>query len=147
MSYPSSFITYCTLINNRLTSLRKRVLYILWHEKKPLKAYDVLHQLTQMKINAKPSTVYRVLDYFIACNLVHKIESIQSYVLCHAPIEQLANEILLVCKTCHAVDETHDQNLLNLIKELAKLNGFTIGQDAIELKGVCQICGLAQEST
>ncbi|MGQ3888496.1 Fur family transcriptional regulator [Legionella sp. CNM-1927-20] len=140
MIYPSSFIEYCKLIRHKMTSLRKTVLYILWHTKKPLKAYEVLDYLLQIKGNSKPSTVYRVLDYFIACGIVHKIESIQSYMLCHTPIKQASVELLLVCSQCHQVNEVHDKEILSVVESLAKVNDFLISKEAIELKGICKRC-------
>lgn len=82
MAYPVAFLDFCATVAHKPTSLRKNVLYILWRSDKPLKAYDILEQLLQFNANAKPPAVYRVLDYFVALGLVHKIESIQSYSLC-----------------------------------------------------------------
>lgn len=140
MIYPDAFVAYCAQIDYRLTSLRKSVLFILWHLQKPLKAYEILNQLLQIKQNSTPPTVYRVLDYFVASGLVHKVESIQSYALCHEPERHLPSEILMVCTHCHQVRESYDPALRALVQHLSEQNGFHIGQDAIELKGFCNAC-------
>ncbi|STX29917.1 Fe2+/Zn2+ uptake regulation proteins [Legionella beliardensis] len=140
MTYPPSFINYCKTLNSKLTSLRKSVLYILWGTKKPLKAYEILDCLLQIKENSKPSTVYRVLDYFIACGIVHKIESIQSYILCQEPVKPSLSEFLLVCKRCHQVNEICDKSLFKLIAQLVETYHFSLNQEAIELKGACFNC-------
>lgn len=147
MTYPALFVEYCASIETkrRLTSLRRSILYILWHTKKPLKAYEILNALLQNKQNSKPSTIYRVLDYFVALRLVHKIDSIQSYTLCHQPKERLPREILMVCNHCFGVHESYDQALIETIQNLAKKNLFQLGQDVIELKGLCQNCSLLCE--
>lgn len=140
MIYPPSFIDYCATIDYRLTSLRKSVLYILWHIKKPLKAYEILNKLLEIKENSKPPTVYRVLDYLLACGIVHKIESIQSYTLCHEPEKHLPSEVLMVCNHCHGVQEVYDKTMSDLVKKLAAENLFIPGQDTIELRGYCHGC-------
>ncbi|WP_176119746.1 MULTISPECIES: transcriptional repressor [Legionella] len=130
-------------IEIRLTSLRKSILYILWGTTKPLKAYEILDRLLQSKQNAKPPTVYRVLDYFVECGVVHKIESIQSYTLCHEPEKHYSSEVLMVCNDCHQVNELYDQAMHDLVHKLSKENRFHLGQGAIELKGICHQCQLA----
>lgn len=140
MIYPTAFLDYCVLMESRLTSLRKCTLYILWLLEKPLKAYEIVDELKNIQVNAKPTTVYRVLDYFVACGMVHKIESIQSYTLCRTPKKQLPSELLMVCNSCHSVHEVYDKEVRTLVQKLALQNFFYLGQDAIELKGLCKIC-------
>lgn len=140
MNYPQDFLAYSASIDIKLTSLRKSILYILWQENKPLKAYEILNELQQSKKNSQAPTVYRVLDYFVSAGLVHKIESIQAYTLCIEPKKHLASEILMVCSDCYQVREIHDQDLRNLVQALATRHCFSLAQDAIELKGSCQNC-------
>ncbi|MDP1604107.1 MAG: transcriptional repressor [Legionella sp.] len=140
MIYPVPFNDYCASIESRLTSLRKSILYILWHTEKPLKAYEILNALLQIKENSQPSTVYRVLDYFVNSGVVHKIESIQSYTLCREPRKHLPSEVLMVCSKCHHVRELYDTNMRALVQKLSCENFFHLGEDAIELKGLCATC-------
>ncbi|VEG91874.1 Fur family transcriptional regulator [Legionella spiritensis] len=140
MIYPDAFLEFCSTTSHKLTSLRKHILYILWSANKPLKAYEILDQLLQTMSNAKPPTVYRVLDYFVVNGLVHKIESIQSYTLCQEPDKQYASEILMVCDSCHGVLEVYDETLHGLLKRLSTNRQFALGADTIELKGICHLC-------
>ena len=140
MNYPVPFLDYCDAIEIRLTSLRKAVLYILWQMERPLKAYEVLDNLLQTKENAAPPTVYRVLDYFVAAGVVHKIESIQSYTLCREPKKILPQEILMVCNQCRRVQEIYDEKFGLLIQKLSQHHYFQLNQEAIELKGLCRDC-------
>ena len=140
MIYPARFIDYCTSIEMRLTSLRKSILYTLWHIGKPLKAYEILNELQQIRQISSPAAVYRVLDYFVHCGVVHKIESIQSYTLCHEPKSHLPSEVLMVCGRCHGVREAWDKSLINFAKKLSEDNFFQLGQDVIELRGICYSC-------
>lgn len=147
MIYSTPFLAYCASINLKLTSLRKSVLFILWDGKKPLKAYEIVEKLNLIKQNATPPSVYRVLDYFVEFGVVHKIESIQSYTLCHEPEKHLPSEILMVCSHCYQVQELYDNNIRILVQQVAMNNHFTLGQDAIELKGVCEQCCLEKSSS
>jgi Fur family zinc uptake transcriptional regulator len=141
MSYPTPFIQLCSLLELKLTSLRREVLFILWQAAaKPLKAYEVLDNLLKTKLNAKPPSVYRALLFFVNHGVVHKIESIQSYTLCCSPARQLASEVLMVCDKCHNVSEIHDKKMQTLVSKIAIENAFKLRDDVIELKGLCYNC-------
>ncbi|KTD07241.1 Fur family transcriptional regulator [Legionella jamestowniensis] len=145
MNYPASFLAYCGSMNLKWTSLRKNVLFILWESKKPLKAYEILEKLTLTKQNTTPPSVYRVLDYFSRYGVVHKIESIQSYTLCHEPEKHLSSEILMVCNHCYQVQEVYDSKIHILAKQLTQNHHFHLGQETIELKGFCEKCCLVMK--
>ncbi len=140
MNYPRLFKEYLITFPLRLTSLRKEVLYILWCANKPLKAYEILDSLLKTKPNSTPPTVYRTLIFFLNANVVHKIESIQSYTLCSEPEKHLPSEILMVCNDCHQVIEIYDAKMRELVANIARDNNFHLKQDVIELKGSCKIC-------
>ena len=140
MNYPLSFTQYCSTLELKLSSLRKEVLYILWCEKRPLKAYEILENLLKVKSNSTPPTVYRALLFFVAKGIVHKIESIQSYTLCCEPEKHLSSEVLMVCNQCHQVIEIYDADVRRLVAKIADTQQFQLKQDAIELKGLCKEC-------
>ncbi len=48
-----------------------------------ISAYDLLDLLREAEPQAKPPTVYRALDFLLEQGFVHKVESTNSYVLCH----------------------------------------------------------------
>ncbi|MBA2710203.1 MAG: transcriptional repressor [Tatlockia sp.] len=140
MIYPASFLSYCSTMGLKITSLRKSVLFILWNTNKPLKAYEILDNLLKIKKNAKPPTVYRVLDYFVDYGVIHKIESIQSYTLCCEPEKHYSSEVLMVCNDCHQVKEIYDDSMHSLVQKLSKEHLFHLGKGAIELRGICEKC-------
>ena len=147
MPYPAAFLEFCQSFDFSFTSLRRNVLFILWSCDKPLKAYEILEQLLKTRQQAKPPTVYRVLDFFVSAGIVHKIESIQSYTLCYEPEKHHTSEILMACSACHQVLEVYDQTMHELLMRLSKSNHFHLGQDIIELKGFCEICAKSNEVT
>ena len=52
----------------RLTPIRKKVLELIWKSHKPIKAYDLLAQLSSEDYVEKPPTVYRALEFLIENN-------------------------------------------------------------------------------
>jgi Fur family zinc uptake transcriptional regulator len=140
MIYPVSFLIYCSVIGLKLTSLRKTVLFILWEDRRPLKAYEILEKLSVLKENSTAPSIYRALDYFLHYGVVHKIESIQSYTLCESPDKQLPSEVLMLCSQCNGVKEVYSEDIRTWVQRLAKENQFCLGQAPIELKGVCKSC-------
>lgn len=65
----------------KLTSLREQVLNLLLQQNKPIKAYDLLAKLKDIRPSAKPPTVYRVLDFLVEHKAVIRLEACNSYIL------------------------------------------------------------------
>jgi Fe2+ or Zn2+ uptake regulation protein len=65
----------------KLTSLREQVLRLLLEQIKPIKAYDLLSKLKEIRPTAKPPTVYRVLDFLVEHKAVIRLEACNSYIL------------------------------------------------------------------
>lgn len=140
MAYPVEFVEFCLVVHGKMTALRKEVLFILWRSKKPLKAYEILNVLHTVQPHAKPTSVYRVLDFLVASGLVHKIDFLQAYALCTDIDSHASSEIMLVCHVCHRVLEIFDALIHRQLFDLAKFNHFTWEEGMIELKGLCQDC-------
>ena len=136
----SEFQQYVENLELKITAVRKEVLHILWSADHPLKAYEILDQLTAGKPNATPPTVYRSLAFFLSAGIVHKVESIQSYTLCCEPKKKFSSEVLMVCHACHGVVEMYDDVLRHMISKLAQHHAFKLNKHAIELQGMCESC-------
>ena len=65
----------------KLTSLREQILNLLLQQVKPIKAYDLLAKLKEIRPSAKPPTVYRVLDFLVEHKAVIRLEACNSYIL------------------------------------------------------------------
>lgn len=142
MNYPIAFLQYCEHIDSRITTWRKRVLYLLWEQQRPLRAYEILAQLKQTKDeNITPMTIYRVLDYFIKHHVVHKIESIQAYKLCDfATTDTPARELLMICLQCMTIKEFSDSQSNSLLEQLFANCNYNMAEQVIELSGICEKC-------
>jgi Fur family transcriptional regulator, zinc uptake regulator len=131
----------CAQNNIRLTKSRKRVLEIVLQSHKAAKAYDVLEVLAEEDKSAKPPTVYRALEFLQQNSLVHKIESLNAYVACNsAQHKHEVGNYFLICNNCGEVEEFFDKSIHSLIEQNAKNTNFKLGQQTVEIKGICGEC-------
>jgi len=131
----------CAEKNIRFTPLRQRVLELLWSSHKAAKAYDILHTLQQEDKSAKPSTVYRTLDFLQELKLAHKIDSLNAYVGCLHP-EEGHNCQFMICRNCETVQESCDSSVFKAITESAQKLHFIVERQMIEVHGLCANCQL-----
>ena len=121
------------------TQLRRTVFKLIWQSHIPLKAYDILQQLQKKDPAAKPITVYRALDFLLKNNMVHKLESQNTYFGCTHPGE-LHNCYFLVCKKCQVVEEGCRSDLLQNIYANLRKNDFVVEHVTLEIQGLCKNC-------
>lgn len=133
---------FCSKKNITLTPLRQDILKIIYSDKSPLGAYDILNKLKKKRPNAEPPTVYRVLEFLMEAKLIHRIESQNTYVVCShlAESSQLHLAILLFCKKCRNSFEFEDKNIVQSLKKLAVKNSLEIDSSVIEIQGTCKKC-------
>lgn len=124
----------------RLTSAREQVFLLMAQNDGAIGAYDLLDKLKQVDPSAKPATVYRALDFLAKQGFVHKIESINSFLLCHHFSECNHPVQLLICDKCGSVEEIQSNNLDSIIRAMADENGFSISQQIVEAHGLCKQC-------
>lgn len=123
------------------TRLRRLILRLLLEAKGPLKAYDMVDKAWERGDKLTPATVYRVLEHLKAAGLVHKVNSLNSYVVCsdHGT-EADHHPLLLVCPDCRKATEINDSDLSDAL--FARLNalGHHVASGSVEIHGVCDAC-------
>ena len=129
----------CARRGARLTRLRRRVLELVWRGHSAVKAYELLGELGHDGGAAKPPTVYRALDFLIAHGLVHRLESLNAYVGCPRPGAPHDGQFL-ICGSCGTVREFTAPAVQGAIAREAASLGFAVGQQTIEVHGVCESC-------
>jgi len=129
----------CAKRNERLTSLRKTVLKLVWSSHKPIKAYDLLEKLTDFHDRPAPPTVYRALEFLQEAGLVHKIQSLNAYIGCADPVRHHQGQFL-ICEDCGTVAELDDNAITSRIDHNAKRVGFKVNDETVEVIGLCQSC-------
>lgn len=129
----------CTDNQCRLTPIRKKVLELIWKSHKPIKAYDLLAQLSSEDFVEKPPTVYRALEFLIDNNLIHRIESQNAYIGCNSNHETLDSKFL-ICDQCNQVEELSEPKINKTLSEISKKQGFTPSLVNVEIHGTCSHC-------
>lgn len=87
----------------RLTPQRLEVLRLMSLQDGAISAYDLLDLLREAEPQAKPPTVYRALEFLLEQGFVHKVESTNSYVLCHLFDQPTHTSAMFICDRCGAV--------------------------------------------
>ena len=131
----------CKRDGARLTSLRRRVLELVWQSHQPLGAYDILGQLSaEDGRRAAPPTVYRALDFLLEHGLVHRIASQNAFVGCNQPGEHHQG-CFLICRQCHTAIELEAPEVDSAIHAAARAIGFQVEGQTVEIRGLCSRCG------
>jgi Fur family zinc uptake transcriptional regulator len=132
----------CSARGARLTPARAQVFLLLAEVDGAIGAYDLLEELKKEDPSAKPATIYRALDFLSKQGFVHKIESINAFMMCHHfgdcdhPVQ------LLICDSCNSVEENQSGEFDTALKNMAIKSGFTISHQVIEAHGICKQCKL-----
>lgn len=135
--------TLCARQGVRLTTLRKRVLELVWQSHKPLGAYDILAVLSEQDgRRAAPPTVYRALDFLLENGLVHRIASLNAFIGCSHP-EHPHQGQFLICRSCHTAIELENAAVSDAIAAAAASVNFQAEAQTVEVVGICAPCRLA----
>lgn len=129
----------------RFTSLRRRVLEIVWHSHRPVGAYDILASLGGEGKRPAPPTVYRALDFLIDAGLVHRLDSLNAFIGCADPGSRHTGQFL-ICRSCRTVIELDDRGIERLVARTATALGFTDVRQVLEIEGLCNSCRAAAAS-
>lgn len=131
----------------RLTSQRAEVLRLMAEQPGSISAYDLLDQLRVSEPQAKPPTVYRALDFLLEQGFIHRVESNNSYVMCHHFEVPAHTSVMLVCDRCAAVTEKQAQGVEKIIAGLAGEAQFALRHSVIEAHGLCENCAAVEACT
>ncbi|MDR0225421.1 MAG: transcriptional repressor [Burkholderiaceae bacterium] len=124
-----------------LTRHQSLVLDALTREEQPASAYALLDQLRGEGLRA-PQQVYRALDKLMEYGLVHRVETLNSFVVCAHPHDHgHGPAVLAICDQCGHVDEFADPAIERRLKTWSRDHGFRMGATTVEMHGVCARCG------
>lgn len=137
----------CQQRSVRLTPQRLEVLRLMSQHNGAISAYDLLDLLRVSEPQAKPPTVYRALDFLLEQGFIHRVESTNSYVVCHHFEQPSHTSAMLICDRCGQVTEQRAEGVEDILKSLALKSGFTLGHSVIEAHGFCRPCGEIETCT
>ena len=135
----------CDERSQRFTSVRRRVLELVWDSHKPIGAYDILEVLNKETGSAAPPKVYRALDFLIDAGLVHRLDSLNAFIGCPDPAQRHAGQFL-ICLECRSVTELCDVEIENLVTQTADRHDFSASRQMLEVEGLCKSCRTAAQS-
>lgn len=134
----------CQEAGGRFTDKRRDILKNLIEAKQPLSAYDLVELYNQNSTKkVQPMSVYRILDFFIEMKLIHKLPTLNKFVVCsHLACQHShKDQYFVVCKNCGTAEEISmnaqlTQELNNSISSV----GFQLIDAQFELFGLCKDC-------
>lgn len=108
----------------------------------PLSAYDLLDQLRDQGLKA-PLQIYRALEKLQEVDLVHRLESMNSFVACAQPNCHVKTGLVAfaICEKCGVVSEFSDEVVQTRLAAWADERSFTTTKTSLEIRGLCQGCG------
>jgi Fur family zinc uptake transcriptional regulator len=134
----------CQTRGVRLTTVRRKILGLIWQSHAPVGAYDLLARLNRGGGKVAPITVYRALDFLMAQGLVHRIASLNAYIGCaHVDSKKAGHDHaaqFLICKGCGSAAELESPALRRALARAVSGRGFTIDQQIVEISGLCPHC-------
>ena len=133
-------ISLCMEKNESLTPNRLLILDILLESDKPISAYDINSIIRDRGKNLNISSVYRVIEFWVRLNVIHKISYLNKYMLCDNTDEKHTH-ITNICTRCLTVIETCNESMGLDLKESSKKLGVVLSPDInIEIPVICQKC-------
>lgn len=134
----------CQQNSQRLTAKRERVLSVLLQAKTPLSAYEIAEAYRQQTDENMPvMSVYRILDFLAANELVHKLSSTNQFLACsHIACEHKHDTPqFLICDHCHRVFEKGlDPSVRQALEASVMDSDFDLSHPQLELHGRCDQC-------
>jgi Fur family zinc uptake transcriptional regulator len=107
----------------------------------PMSAYDLLDALRDEGLKA-PLQIYRALEKLQALDLVHRLESINSFVACAEPKchHQSGFAAFAICDNCGTVTEFADEIVASRLAGWATERNFKVEKTSLEIRGLCTSC-------
>ena len=124
--------------NQTLTKNQRIVLNLLQDSGEPLKAYFILDSLKKEGLNS-PLQVYRALDKLVELGKIHKVESLNSFIICNNS-NCASNTAFTICERCGKVKEIKNNNITEGVNELVRENKLNITRYNLEFYVVCNTC-------
>lgn len=124
----------------RLTPIRREILRLMARKNKAVGAYELLAELQKSDPDSKIITVYRALEFLREHGFIHRIESLNAFVVCWHP-ERKHQAQLIICENCGEVKEVEVPDIADQLDKTAKAAGFTRLSQTIEAHGLCRDCG------
>jgi Fur family zinc uptake transcriptional regulator len=122
-----------------LTRNEELVFRVLARSVVPMGAYAILNNLRSQGLRSALQ-VYRALDRLMQRGLVHRLESLNAYLVCTQHCRQPHAAAFAICDRCGAAREFHEAAIEHALENWARRNGFHPSASSVELRGLCRSC-------
>jgi Fur family transcriptional regulator, zinc uptake regulator len=123
------------------TEMRAGVFAAIAARGQPASAYDIADEVSRARgRRVAPNSVYRILDLFVASNLVRRVESSNAFIANSHP-GCLHDCIFLICDNCGQTTHIDNDAIANDVRGAASAKGFAPARPVIEVRGKCADCG------
>jgi Fur family transcriptional regulator, zinc uptake regulator len=129
----------CLRRGKRLTPIRRKVLELLLHQRRSLKAYELLEEIRQIQPGAVPPTVYRALEFLVDQGLIHRLDAVNAWAACMDAAGK-PHDLLVICTRCGAVAELSDPVMGRQLADKVANAGFVLTGHETELRALCKRC-------
>lgn len=108
---------------------------------RPLSAYELLDKLRKEGVRSPP-TVYRALEKLQTEGLVHRVESLNAFVVCRHQCDGHHDQMspFAICTQCGDVRELCEPALTRALKKLGAAFLAEVDHKVFEVSGVCHAC-------
>lgn len=138
MQKAKNFLTQLKKDGERITTIRRVILYTLEKIDSPLSAYEILGQINDMGLATHKTTIYRELDFFLKKNIIESIPlrgREQHYALCGEHYHYL------VCTQCTLVQKIPlVDDLDETENKIYKKFNFKAQSRSLVVYGLCANC-------
>lgn len=134
----------CIESGGKLTAKRKSILTMLLSTNTPLSAYEIADHYKETVNETIPvMSVYRMLNFLMKENLVHKLSLTNKYIACSHIACDHAHQIpqFLICDECHNVREVGiKKDIIEALQNSVESADFYLNSPQLELHGICKDC-------
>lgn len=105
-----------------------------------LSAYQIADMLSASGHRLTATQAYRTLARLISRDKVRRVETLSAYAAMDG-----ACDVILICKSCGALQSVAEPTLRRQIADFAKAHHFAMDHAALELVGNCLQCEVGRE--
>jgi Fur family zinc uptake transcriptional regulator len=122
------------------TEMRAQIYAAIAEQERPASAYDIADLVSQRRgKRVAPNSVYRILDLFVANDLVRRVESANAFVANSHP-GCVHDCIFLICDQCGQTTHIDNDRIANDVRDASSASGFAPQRPVIEVRGTCADC-------
>ncbi len=134
----------CAESGGKLTEKRSQLLTILIESQEPLSAYEVLERYNLTVEKSMPAmSAYRILDYLVSQELVHKLSSENKYIACSHITCCHEHKVpqFLICRQCKQVKEiVIPKDIIESLRQHLVAANYQLINSQLELDCLCDAC-------